>query len=109
MVPSAYWTRVRYLFSLGLWGVWRKRHRFVLTNQRVILTEGIMTKEERAVPLSRVQDVALQRSRFHGSSVALSTAGGSLGEEIIGPLTRAGAMAFADALQMRIGKSSDGV
>jgi membrane protein YdbS with pleckstrin-like domain len=107
--PSAFWTGPLYVFTLGLWAIWRRHHRFVVTSQRIMTTVGIVSKKERAVPLSRVQDVTLRRPFLRSSSVLLSTAGGQLGLERIGPLSRAKAAKFADALQARIGTSFDGV
>ena len=54
MVPSAFWTMLLYLFTLGLWAIWRSRHHFVVTNQRVMILTGIVTKHEMAVPISRI-------------------------------------------------------
>jgi membrane protein YdbS with pleckstrin-like domain len=98
MVPSAFWTSPKYVYTLGLWAVWRKRHRFIVTNRRVVVTTGILAYTERALPLAKIQDVTLHRSVNSGGRVSLSSAGGVLGVEEIGPLSRAKASAFADAL-----------
>jgi membrane protein YdbS with pleckstrin-like domain len=98
VLPSVFWTAQLYLGTLGLWAIWRRRHHFLLTNQRVMMVLGIVNKHERSVPLSRIQDISLHRSLLEGGHVALSSAGGSLGIERIGPLTRNGAREFADAL-----------
>lgn len=108
VLPSKWWTLNRYIVTLGLWGVWRKRHRFVLTNQRVVLLKGIVSKSERSAPLSRIQDAHLRRSPLAGGAVALSTAGGPLGVDLIGPLTQADALRFADALTPLLGLSPQG-
>ena len=86
-VPSAFWTYPLYLGTLGLWAVWRGRHHFLLTNQRVMITKGIVSKSEQSVPLVRIQDVSLQRSLVAGGYVKLSSAGGGISVEKIGPLT----------------------
>jgi hypothetical protein len=68
----------------------------------VIVTAGIVSRVERAVPLARIQDVTLVRSILAGGFVSLSSAGGGLGIERIGPLSRATARHFADAISERI-------
>ena len=95
VLPSVFWTAQLYLGTLGFWAIWRRRHHFLLTNQRVMIVLGIVNKHERSVPLSRIQDISLHRSLLEGGHVALSSAGGSLGIEQIGPLTRNGAHEFA--------------
>ena len=97
-LPSAFWTGGIYFFTLGLWAVWRGRHHFLLTNQRVMITKGIVSKSEQSVPLVRIQDVSLQRSLLAGGYVKLSSAGGGISVEKIGPLTRERAREFADKL-----------
>jgi len=102
MRPSAFWTLPRYFLTLGLWAIWRSRHQFVLTNQRVALLKGIVSKHEKTVPVSRIQDVNLMRSLLNGGWLAFSSAGGTLSIERIGPLTRADARRFADAVSAEL-------
>ena len=71
---SKWWGLARYVFTLGLWAFWRPYHRFILTNQRVIITAGRISKTERSAPLSRIQDAQLDRSPLNGGWVRLSTA-----------------------------------
>lgn len=109
-IPSVWWSGwLRYPFTLGLWEVWRRRHRFILTNQRVVIRKGLLNTTERNVLLGRIQDVSLQRSILKGGWVELSSAGGVLGIERIGPLTRAGARRFADAVSRALPVSGDGL
>jgi uncharacterized membrane protein YdbT with pleckstrin-like domain len=103
VLPSAGWTAGLYLVTLGLWGIWRRRTHFVLTNQRIVLTKGVLNKTERSAPLTKIQDSILRRSVFNGGSVTLSTAGGPLGIEQIGPLGNNVAIAFHDALTPLLG------
>ena len=97
-VPSAFWSFPFYILTLGLWAIWRKRHRFILTNQRVIVRKGIVSKSEQTVQLSRIQDVNVMRSLVAGGSISLSSAGGVLSIRAIGPLTRAKAAEFAEKM-----------
>ena len=86
-IPSAFWTFLQYIPTFGLWAIWRGRHHFVLTNQRVMIVKGIVSKSEQSVPLGRIQDVNLQRSLQEGGYVRLSNSGGGLGFQRLGPLT----------------------
>jgi hypothetical protein len=110
MLPSAWWTLSLYVFTLGLWAIWRGHHHFVLTNQRVVIAKGIVNKSEKAVALGRIQDTSLSRSILSGGRVRLSSAGGPLSIESIGPLTREDARKFADAINSMVATShSDGL
>lgn len=105
MLLSKWWTLSRYIVTFGFWGMWRKRHRFILTNQRLILTKGIVKRSEEVVPLSRIQDATLSRSPFSGGLIKLSSAGGALGFEKIGPLTQGDAKVFSHHLNDQMIKS----
>ncbi len=60
--------------------------------------------------LARVQDVNLVRSILTGGSVRISSAGGVLGIEELGPLTRERASVFADAVSELVRRNAgDGV
>ena len=106
--PSVWWTLGLYLFTLGLWFFWRKRHVYVLTNERVLAVKGIISTREASTPLTRIQDVHMGRSPFTGGSVAWSSAGGALGVGKIRQITRDNALRFADALTPLIGHQSGG-
>ena len=108
VLPSKWWTLGRYIFTLGAWAIWRQRHHFVLTNQRIVVTKGMINKSEGSAPLNRIQDAQLQRSPLTGGRIKLSTAGGPLGVDSIGPLTQADALAFSDALTPLLGAGSGG-
>lgn len=74
------------IFSLGLWLLWWRNNYLALTNRSVVRRKGVFTKEERAVPLNQVQDIAIsygivRRILGHGD-VEIETAG-SAGTEIV--------------------------
>lgn len=108
MIPSAFWTFPKYVYTLGLWAIRRSRHRFTVTNRRAAVTAGILSYRERELPLAKVQDVTLHRSINSGGHVSLSSAGGALGIEQIGPLSRAKASEFAAALTALVSPRSEG-
>lgn len=97
--PSALWTAGFYVFTLGLWAIWRRRHCWVLTNRRIIAVKGVIGHHEKVLPLERIQDVSMSASPVTGGSIIITTAGGAAGIARIGPLTRAQAYELSDAIQ----------
>lgn len=108
LLPSHWWTLGFYVFSLGLWHFWRKRHVYILTDQRVIVTKGIINTTVGSAPLSRIQDIHVRRSILTGGTVAWSTAGGSLGVTKVIHITRANADLFAQAMSPYLGRAPQG-
>jgi uncharacterized membrane protein YdbT with pleckstrin-like domain len=53
------------IFTLALWPwlVWRTTH-YVFTNERVILREGVFSRDGRDIPMGRVNDVSFSHSLF---------------------------------------------
>jgi membrane protein YdbS with pleckstrin-like domain len=97
-LASPFWTMGRYLFTLGLWEFWRRKHRWVITNHRIISLRGLISRHEVGIPLERIQDIHTKTSPFTGGHVALSSAGGALGISSIGPVRRQYAYDIADTL-----------
>ncbi len=96
-----------YLFTLGLYEVWRRRARYILTNQRVIVSKGVVNRTMRFLPLDRVQDATI-KNQLWLASVHLSSAGGVKGvEQLYGLRTRA-AREFVQDLTPRIGSAAPG-
>src|SRR5262245_59703653 len=57
---SASWPK--YVYTLCLYGFWRQRHTFVLTDRRVILGKGILKRTERSIPIERIDDAIYTRN-----------------------------------------------
>lgn len=92
VIPAVKWTWGQILLSLGLFEIWRKRHHYVLTNQRVIHTYGVFSTVEESVQLARIQDAVIKRSPVSGGTIVLSTAGNT------GPFSRIQMISNAEAL-----------
>ncbi|MCD4686624.1 MAG: PH domain-containing protein [Anaerolineae bacterium] len=74
------------IFSLGIWLLWWRSDYLALTRRSIVRRTGVFMKEERAVPLNQVQDVAIshgviRRILGHGD-IRIETAG-SGGTEIV--------------------------
>jgi uncharacterized membrane protein YdbT with pleckstrin-like domain len=77
---------IKAIFTLGIWLFWWKNNYLALTKQAIIRRRGVFTKDERAVPLNRVQDISItygivRRILGHGD-IRIETAG-TAGTEII--------------------------
>ena len=96
----------RYAATLGLWEGVRRTTRFTLTNRRLIITEGVMNRGNRSVPLGRIQDVQLRTGPWQGA-VEIAAAGGGkrARREEIGPLRSNRARAFAEELSRAVAGS----
>lgn len=96
---SASWAPL--IFSLGLYEFARRCKRFVVTDRRVIILDGLPgSREVTALPLGWVQDVTVLQQFWLGQ-VLLSTAGGKPGTVTVGWLTISQAREFAQAVSER--------
>jgi len=59
--PSRAVSIPRYIASLGLYGAWRRRNTTVLTNRRIIVGKGVLSRFEESFPLSRISNASYMR------------------------------------------------
>jgi hypothetical protein len=85
------------LCTLGLWLLWWLARVYTVTDRRVIVRRGLIFRSEQSVLLTKVQDVIVNKGPLI-AHVRLSSAGGSLGFENIGPLRPWRADRFAQAI-----------
>lgn len=57
---------IKLVFSVGLYFFWWRSNVLELTDRRVVLRSGVLSKNERSVPLAKVQDVTVSRGRLGG-------------------------------------------
>ena len=77
---------------LALWPfvVWRSTH-YVFTNERVLLREGVFNRQQRDIPLSRVNDVSSSQSlldRLLGCGNLTVESAGERGQSILTDIPR---------------------
>jgi hypothetical protein len=84
----------RYLATLGLYEMWRRRHLSAVTDRRLLLGRGVIRRDEKAIPLRRVHDVSFTRRGI--ASCANVVVRGHWGSETvrIGPLSARRARGF---------------
>lgn len=68
-----------YLVTLGLYEFWRRATVYAVTDRRIIVRKGIVTRTEGSLPLFYVQDATLQTFLWWGR-IVVSTAGGEGGD-----------------------------
>ena len=96
--PARSVTWHRYLLTLGVYSIWRKRNTFVLTDRRVLIGEGLFVRTERSIPLDRVDDAVYLRRGVAAYSEVVFTRRGQRTVTRIGPLTPFAARRFTDAV-----------
>ena len=96
---------VKMIFTLGLYFLWWQAKQLVVTNRRVIYRSGLIGKQERSIPLSRVQDVSIKYSvmgRFlRYGDVRVESAGGGATEIVAKGIGNPGSLQKAILEQVR--------
>jgi hypothetical protein len=90
----------KYILTLGLYNFWRKRHTAVLTNQRLMLAEGILSRRERTIPRKRIRGAAyVRRGMSAYCEVALTDREGLGPPTRVGPLKSRTARRFVEEIE----------
>jgi hypothetical protein len=92
--PARSMTWHKYLVTVGLYGVWRKRNTFILTDKRVVLGRGVFRRAEQSIPLKRVDDARYSRRGLSAYSDLVVSSRGGYKVERIGPLLPVTAKVF---------------
>ena len=91
----------KYIFTLGLYGLWRKRNTVVVTDRRILMGRGIFNRSEYSVPMSRVYNASFARKGLASySEVTIETREGRRLLRV-GPLTSRTARRFTSEVQSR--------
>lgn len=79
VLGRTFWPKL--LFSAGIYFFWWRSNTLELTDRRVVLRSGVFSKNERSIPLVKVQDVTVNRGpvgRLFGfGDLRIESAGGS--------------------------------
>lgn len=90
-----------YLITLGLYGIWRKRHTWVVTDRRVLVNQGILRRTERSIPISDIEDVTFIRRFVSASADLMVNVHGRRRVEHIGPVSARTARRIASETSAR--------
>ena len=88
----------KWLITLGIYEIFRRHTVFLVTSRRVVVRQGVIHRNERSLPVGRIQDISTRRGMLTGS-VELSSAGGGLGVESFGPLWNPSVKRMAGAIE----------
>lgn len=100
--PSRTLALPRYLATLGLYEMWRKRQLSAAADRRLLLGRGVIRRDEKAIPLRRVQDVSFTRRGI--ASYANVVVRGHRGSETgrISPLSARRARGFTATIERNL-------
>jgi hypothetical protein len=101
-VPARGPTFHKYLATLGLYGLWRKRRTSTVTDRRVLMGRGLVRRTERSIPMRNIEDVVFKRRGLNGwVEVAVNDRGNHKAEQV-GPMSPKSARRFASEVLRRI-------
>jgi hypothetical protein len=101
-VPARGPTAHKYLATLGLYGLWRKRRTSTVTDRRVLMGRGLLNRTERSIPMRNIEDVIFKRQGLNGWVEVDINDRGDRKAEKIGPMSPKSARRFANEVLRRI-------
>ncbi len=99
--PSRVLSIFKYLATLGLYGVWRKRHTYVVTDRRLLIGRGVLARRESAIPMDRIEDVLYVRKGVGAYCEVAATSHGRRVTNSLGPFSARIARRMAAEIQAR--------
>lgn len=99
--PSRLINFPKYVLTLGLYELWRRRNTTVVTNQRILFGSGIFNRSEQSIPLKNVMDVAFRRRGLNAYAEVFATRRGKNSVMMVGPMSDSGARRLASEIQRR--------
>jgi Bacterial PH domain len=100
--PSRALSIPKYVYTLGLYGFWRKRQTYVVTDQRVLAGRGLFNRTENSIPISRIEDVTFVRRGPGAYLQVVLMVRGRRRMEYVGPLLPRDARRMAGEIQARL-------
>ena len=103
--PSVAAVWPKYLLTLGLYGFWHRRRVAVLTSERVMLGQGVLSRQERTIPIRSISEAVYSRRGVAAFCDITSSNRWSHYRTKVGPLPTRTARRFAYELQSRLSGS----
>jgi hypothetical protein len=75
--PSPVFSLPRYVLTFGLWERWRRRHQYLVTNHRVIVSKGLVAPRQWSLELEKIVKVTVDRE-FWISNITIFAAEGPM-------------------------------
>jgi hypothetical protein len=96
---SAVW--YKYVITLGLYGLWRRHDVSIITDRRVLVGKGIVSRKEQSLPYGRINDATYVRKGLYAYSEVASTLRGRGHVQRVGPLSARQARRFTAEILAR--------
>lgn len=92
----------KYLLTLGLYGIWRKRDVSVVTDRRLVSGRGLVSRTERSIPLNRIDSASYTRKGVAAFCVVDAGERGRFRVHRFGPFSAKNARRMADEIDDRL-------
>jgi hypothetical protein len=96
---SAVW--YKYLITLGLYGFWRRQDVSIITDRRLLVGKGIVSRQEQSFPYARINDAAYVRKGLYAYCEIAATHRGRGHVQRVGPLPARQARRFTAEILAR--------
>jgi Bacterial PH domain len=98
--PSPWSNFYRYLYTLGLYEIWRRHDTAIVTDRRVLVSRGIFNREENSISMAHVEGARYVRRGLNSYATITVVNRGGRKTEKIGPMSARHARKFvAEVLQ----------
>jgi hypothetical protein len=91
----------KYVFTLGLYALWRKRNVSMLTSRRIVTGKGIFSRTERSTSMNHVEGASYQRKGLSGYCAVDANVRGRYVTQRLGPMSARKARRFTEEIDSR--------
>jgi Bacterial PH domain len=88
----------KYVFTLGIYALWRRRNTAVLTDRRVLVGKGIVSRKEQSIPIDKITDATYMRRGLAAYCEVASAMRSREHVERVGPLSARLARRLTDGI-----------
>jgi len=100
--PSVAANFYKYLYTFGLYELWRRRDTAVVTSKRLLISRGIFNREERSIAMSHIEGARYVRRGLNSYAQITIVDRGGRKSERIGPMSARAARRFVAEVLQRI-------
>ena len=100
--PSPIANAYRYLYTVGLYEIWRRRDTAVVTDRRLLLSRGVFNREENSISMSHIEAARYVRRGLNCYATITVVNRGGRRSERIGPMSASSARKFVSEVLQRI-------
>ena len=100
-IPGRLATLPKYMVTLGLYELWRRRNTAIITDKRIMFGSGIVRRSEKSIPLSKVIDASFSRRGVNSYVEVTVTEKGQRKHRLVGPMSGREARRFVSEILRR--------